>query len=96
MMRREKSMQAMQNPTMNDKTKKGDIKLSEFLKSQKGSRIYQRKLKKIKSEEIDFLLSTLERDFPELLTNIYSNYFCQKLYTICNVEQRRFILENVI
>jgi hypothetical protein len=77
------------------KKKKNDSKLCEFLKSQKGSRIYQRKLKKMTQTELNELLSTLKENFGELLTNVYGNYFCQKLYTVSNLEQRKFILENV-
>jgi hypothetical protein len=75
--------------------KKVDVKLCEFLKSQKGSRIYQRKLKKISKEELDELLASLKDLFGELLINVYGNYFCQKLYTVSSLEQRKFILENV-
>ena len=96
MMRREQEMLSMQpHSILFEKKKKEEIKLSEFLKTQKGSRIYQRKLKKIKSEELDSLLKSLEPHFSELLINSYGNYFCQKLYTICDFNQRRFILENV-
>lgn len=77
------------------KKKKIDVKLSEFLKTQKGSRIYQRKLKKITSEEIDDLLKKLDGTLSDLITNIYSNYFCQKLFSACNSKQKKNFLENV-
>jgi hypothetical protein len=93
MMRREQEM--LKTRTSPVQAKKEDVKLPEFLKSQKGSRIYQRKLNKIKPEDNEELLQTLKLQFSDLLTNMYGNYFCQKLYTICNISQRCFILENV-
>jgi hypothetical protein len=72
-----------------------DTKLCEFLKSQKGSRIYQRKLKKFSQPEVWELLISLKSHFGELLTNIYGNYLCQKLYTVASLEQRKFLLDNV-
>jgi hypothetical protein len=79
----------------NKKKKKTDLKLSEFLKTQKGSRIYQRKVKKFTTEEIDELLEQLDGLVADLLVNVYGNYFCQKLFTTSNSQQKRYILENV-
>jgi hypothetical protein len=94
--RREQERQYNMKPQfIPEKKKMDDMKISDFLKTQKGSRIYQRKLKKMKSEEIDSLLTTIQPHFSELLINSYGNYFCQKLYTICEIKQRCFILENV-
>ncbi len=96
MRRREQEMLSIQPPgILFEKKNKDEIKLSEFLKTQKGSRIYQRKIKKIESDELDSLLKSLQPHFSDLLINSYGNYFCQKLYTICDFNQRRFILENV-
>ncbi len=75
--------------------KKNEIKLSEFLRCQKGSRIYQRKLKKATCEDIDEILKNLDGHLANLLTNVYGNYFCQKLYTVCNINQKIYFLENV-
>ena len=77
------------------KPKKQEIEISEFVRSQKGSRIYQRKLKKITKEEIDGLLTQLDGKFADILVNVYSNYFCQKLFSIASTQQKRYILENV-
>ena len=85
----------MANCHQNKKKKKVEEKLSEFLKSQEGSRIYQRKLKKITKEEIDGLLTQLDGKFADILVNVYSNYFCQKLFSITSTQQKRYILENV-
>ena len=75
--------------------KKKEIKLSEFIKSQKGSRIYQRKIKKMNHSEIDFIIKDIIDHFPNLLTNVYGNYFCQKLFTLCDLDQKLIILEKV-
>jgi hypothetical protein len=78
------------------KPKKHEIELSEFVRCQKGSRIYQRKLKKATSNDIDDMLDSLASHLPNLLTNVYGNYFCQKLYNVCNLRQKIIFLENVI
>ena len=78
-----------------DNKKKKEIKLSEFIKSQKGSRIYQRKVKKMSILEIDEVISELLNYIPVLLTNVYANYFCQKLFNLCNIDQKLIILDKV-
>ncbi len=78
-----------------DKSKKPELELSEFLKSQKGSRIYQRKLKKLTEQELTETIEILKNEISGLLINVYGNYFCQKLYTNCNTQQRRIFFENV-
>ncbi len=78
------------------KSKKAEIELSEFVRCQKGSRIYQRKLKKATTKDIDDMLKSLASHLPNLLTNVYGNYFCQKLYSVCNMRQKIIFLENVI
>jgi hypothetical protein len=72
-----------------------EFKLCKFLQSQKGSRIFQRRLKKMEVKEIDELLDTLKGHFRELLTNVYGNYFCQTLYTKATLQQRLIILDSV-
>ncbi len=86
---------SQRNTVIAGNKKKDEIKLSEFLKSQKGSRIYQRKIKKIKTEELEGILKALEFNYAELLISVYGNYFCQKLYTICYLKQREYILKNL-
>jgi hypothetical protein len=88
------SIEIVKFDTFTDKKKK-EIKLSEFIKSQKGSRIYQRKIKKMNFHEIDDVIKEILDQLPILLTNVYGNYFCQKLYTLCSNDQKLVILEKV-
>jgi hypothetical protein len=74
---------------------KQEMKISEFLKTQIGSKIYRRKLKKMKTEEKESLIRLSEVNFSDLLTNSYGNYFSQKLYSSCNTYLRSIILEKV-
>jgi hypothetical protein len=67
-----------------------------YARSQKGSRNLQKLLNKIIPEDLDVILEKVKRRFAELMTDIYGNYFCQKLIQCCSAEQRMFILRNVI
>ncbi len=66
-----------------------------YARSQKGSRNLQKLLNKISPEELDVILEKIKKKFAELMTDIYGNYFCQKLIQCCSAEQRMFILRNV-
>jgi hypothetical protein len=67
-----------------------------YARSQKGSRILQKLLDKILPEELDIILEKIKKRFTELMTDVYGNYFCQKLIQCCSAEQRMFILKHVI
>ena len=88
------SQQQFQTKPQNKITNK-ELELHEFLKTQKGSRIYQRRLKKMNNIEIVNLIKTLNEHFSEIICNNYGNYFCQKLYSICDLECRLLILNIV-
>jgi hypothetical protein len=66
-----------------------------YAKTQKGSRNLQKLLNKIDPEELDIILEKVKKRFPELMADVYGNYFCQKLIQSCSAEQRMFILRNV-
>lgn len=69
--------------------------LWDYAKTQKGSRNLQKLLNKIEQEELDKILNECKNNFKDLMTNIYGNYFCQKLIQCCSSDQRMFILRNV-
>jgi hypothetical protein len=72
-----------------------DTKLSDYIRSQKGSRNMQKLLNKITPDELDIILKEIGDSLPELMVDPYSNYFCQKLAQCCSSEQRIFFLRKV-
>jgi hypothetical protein len=67
-----------------------------YARTQKGSRNLQKLLNKIVPDELDIILEKVKGQFAELMTDIYGNYFCQKLIQCCSAEQRMFMLKHVI
>ncbi len=66
-----------------------------YASSQKGSRNLQKLLNKILPHELDIILEQIKEHFAFLMTDIYGNYFCQKLIQCCSSEKRVFILKHV-
>jgi hypothetical protein len=56
----------------------------------------QKYLNKIVPEDLNLLIQKLGTDFSSLMTDVYGNYFCQKMIQSCSVEQRIDILNYVI
>ena len=73
-----------------------DSKLSDYIRTQKGSRNMQKLLNKITPEEIDTILKEIGDSLPELMVDPYSNYFCQKLAQCCSSDQRIVFLKKVV
>jgi hypothetical protein len=69
--------------------------LWDYAKTQRGSRNLQKLLNDIQPSEIDKVLEICKNNFYDLMTNVYGNYFCQKLIQCCSSEQRIFILRSV-
>lgn len=69
--------------------------LWDYSKTQKGSRNLQKLLNDISPSEIDKILDVCKNNFNDLMTNVYGNYFCQKLIQCCSSEQRVFIMRSV-
>jgi len=69
--------------------------LHDFICSQKGSREMQKFLNKITSENLNFLINKIGFNIYKMMTNVYANYFCQKLFQSCSSEQRLKILKYV-
>ena len=70
-------------------------KLSDYIRTQKGSRNMQKLLNKITPDELDIILKEIGDFLPELMVDPYSNYLCQKLAQCCSSEQRIFFLKKV-
>ena len=66
--------------------------LPEYICTQIGSRIMQKYLNRFPSFIITNLIEKINLFFEKIMCNIYGNYFCQKLYNISSIEQRRMIL----
>ena len=69
--------------------------LSDYICSQTGSRIMQKYLNHFPSFIITNLIEMIYMNFEKIMCDIYGNYFCQKLYAICSIEQRRMILNSI-
>ena len=69
--------------------------LEKFICSQTGSRMLQTNLSQFSSQIIDILIEKIKPHFEKLMSGIYGNYFCQKLYSICSTEQRILILDSI-
>lgn len=55
----------------------------------------QKFLNKITPEDLDYFINALGYNLPLLMTDVYGNYFCQKLFQSCSAEQRISILNYV-
>jgi hypothetical protein len=71
------------------------INFWDFAKTQKGSRSLQKLLNHVEPEEINQMINISKDHFKELMTNVYGNYFCQKLIQSCSADQRISVLKNV-
>ena len=69
--------------------------LPEYICSQIGSRIMQKLLNRFPPFIITNLIEKIYIDFEKMMCDIYGNYFCQKLYIISSLEQRRMILNSI-
>ena len=69
--------------------------LPDYICSQIGSRIMQKYLNRFPSFIITNLIEKINIYFEKIMCDVYGNYFCQKLYSICSIEQRRMILNSM-
>ena len=69
--------------------------LPDYICSQIGSRIMQKYLNRFPPFIITNLIEKINIYFEKIMCDIYGNYFCQKLYSICSIEQRRMILNSM-
>ena len=69
--------------------------LPEYICSQIGSRIMQKYLNRFPPFIITNLIEKIYMNFEKIMSDIYGNYFCQKLYIISTIEQRRMILNSI-
>eukprot|EP00347_Sterkiella_histriomuscorum_P003327 403364711 len=61
-------------------------------KQQYGSKQLQRYLEKAPPELVDFIISEVVSELHNLMSDLYGNYFCQKLMTSASSQQRLVIL----
>ena len=66
-----------------------------YICSQAGSRLMQKYLYYFPTFVITILIEKIYMNFERIMTDIYGNYFCQKLYKISSAEQRRMILSSM-
>ena len=69
--------------------------LPDYICSQIGSRIMQKYLTRFPSFIITNLIEKIYIYFEKMMCDVYGNYFCQKLYNISSIEQRRMILNSI-
>ena len=69
--------------------------LPEYICSQIGSRIMQKYLNRFPPFIITNLIEKINIYFEKIMCDVYGNYFCQKLYSISSIEQRRMILNSM-
>lgn len=55
----------------------------------------QKFLNKINPDNLNVLINKLGSNIPQLMTDVYGNYFCQKMIQSCSVEQRIVVLNYV-
>ena len=69
--------------------------LPDYICSQIGSRIMQKYLNRFPPFIITNLIEKINIYFERIMCDVYGNYFCQKLYSISSIEQRRMILNSM-
>lgn len=69
-----------------------DMEVHLYCRSQKGSRTLQKMINKMSTDKIDMVLENLKDHFPEVIVDLYGNYFCQRLIQCSSSNQRVFIL----
>lgn len=66
----------------------------QIIKTQNGSRVLQKALKKTNKDFLSLILNEIITNIPYLITDPYANYFCQKLFTnLKSVDKIRWITQ---
>lgn len=63
---------------------------------QNGSRILQTYIFKSNIEIVTKIFKELSNNLPDIITNVYGNYFCQKFFLTLQDEDRILFLQKVI
>jgi hypothetical protein len=67
-------------------------KFTKVLMTQNGSRVLQAVLKNTKPDIISKVFNEIVTALPTLIVDSYANYFCQKFFTLLNIDERcRFL-----
>jgi hypothetical protein len=69
--------------------------IRKIAQTQAGSRFLQKQLSKGTPEFIEFVLKEIENSLPELMTNDYGNYFCQRLLFNCSPSHRLLFIKQI-
>jgi hypothetical protein len=70
-----------------------------IIKSQNGSRVLQKSLRKTSKDVILQIFKEINNSLQELLVDSYANYFCQRFYDFLEISQRiefLFLIKNKI
>ncbi len=70
-------------------------KFISIIKTQKGSRVFQKYLKNTQSEIIHNIFMELYEKLNSLMTDPYANYFCQKFYGFLSKEDKILFLKQI-
>jgi len=70
-------------------------KFFQIVTCQNGSRILQTYIFKSNLEIITKIFKELSNHLPDIITNVYGNYFCQKFFLTLKDEDRILFLEKV-
>ena len=71
-------------------------KLIDFVKNNIQSRVFQNYLSECGEMEIETIIFNVREHLVELIMHEYGNYMVQKLFTVCNVQQRLDILQTIM
>lgn len=75
-----------------------EVLKGKFLKvitSQNGSRVLQKALKETDKAILSKIFQEIKERLPELMTDMYANYFCQRFFSFLNDEERIEFLSQV-
>ena len=75
--------------------KRQNILIFKYLKTQVGSKEYQKMIKTMNKQQIDNLIDELDYSIGALIQNEFGNYFVQTLFSICDYDQRVIVIHNI-
>jgi len=70
-------------------------RIPDLCRDQNGCRHLQAQLEKNKEESLDIIFNGAKPYFPDLMSDPFGNYLCQKLFEVCNDMQRTELVKIV-